>query len=263
MDPIIILPVALAVAWAASRKKKTAKKSTPTPTTTPTEPPPVVEDPIGPFDGPGGEEPWRPGGPDVDGPKGPKPFPGPSGGPKDPELGDPSPTEIYPGTTQAEIDEQDNAAYGMFIGSDCVDVYVGDRWFHDVFLPQARTLVLDHPEAFHAPAGVIWELLVVPQLSNDDGEPTPTAACISAWSEFAYGGFTPLGTFSGWIIDPDNTYWDYAEWFQAEYPALDDMLWELTYALVNVPELWAVFDREWPLDYPQDPSEFDMEPTGT
>ena len=120
MDPIIILPVALAVAWAASRKKKTTKKTTTTSTTTPTktptpttaepsEQPPPTEQPKGPFDGPGGEEPWRPGGPDVDGPKGPEPFPGPSGGPKDPAVGDPSPIEIYPGTTAAEIDAQDNA----------------------------------------------------------------------------------------------------------------------------------------------------------
>ena len=30
MDPIFIVPLALAVAWAASRKKKTSSKSTPT-----------------------------------------------------------------------------------------------------------------------------------------------------------------------------------------------------------------------------------------
>ena len=275
MDPIIILPVALAVAWAASRKKKTTKKkktttSTTTPTTTPTpttaeptEQPPPTEEPKGPFDGPGGEEPWRPGGPDVDGPKGPEPFPGPNGGPKDPGLGDPSPIEIYPGTTAAEIDAQDNAAYGLFIGSDCIDAYAGDRWFEDVFLPRARSLVLDNPEAFHAPVAVIWELLVVPQLGEEVDDDSAPAACISMWSEFAYGGFTPSGTFSGWILDPDNSYWDYAEWYQTEFTVLDQMLWDLVYALVSKPELWAVFDRDWPDDRPEGDGDVEFEPTGT
>lgn len=268
MDPIIILPLALAVAWAASRKKKTTTKKATTPTepTEPTEPieqPTGTDDPTGPFDGPGGEEPWRPGGPGVDGPKGPKPFPGPSGGPKDPDLGDPSPTEIYPGTTVTDIEEQDNAPFGLFIGSDCNDVYVGDRWFEEVFLPQARGLVLGNPEAFHHPVAVMWELLVAPQIAEEDGEPTPPAACIAAWPEFAYGGFTPVGTFSGWIIDPDNTYWDYIEWFQAEYAALDDALWEVVFGLNNEPDLWAIFDREWPQDRPEGDGDIDFEPTGT
>ena len=80
MDPIIVVPVALAVAWAATRKKKKTKATEPLPSVTDEPknplPPAPTPDPVGPFDGPGGDEPWRPGGP---GQVGPKPFPGPSG----------------------------------------------------------------------------------------------------------------------------------------------------------------------------------------
>ncbi|MCA9707878.1 MAG: hypothetical protein KDK70_18645, partial [Myxococcales bacterium] len=69
MDPIVIVPIALAVAWAATRKKKTTKKKAEPEVT---DLPAVDDGPVGPFDGPG-PEPWRPGGPDL--PKPPQDVP--------------------------------------------------------------------------------------------------------------------------------------------------------------------------------------------
>lgn len=265
MDPIFLVPIALAVAWAASRKKKSTPKTT---TPTPTEPDPIdlpgVHD--DPFVGPGGEEPWRPGGPDLppyDGPVGPKQFPGPSGGPKPPEAEDPSPVEVFPGTTIEEIEEHEHAGHGLFISSDCETVYVGDRWFENVFLPQARLLVHGMPDAFHHPVAVIYELLVAPS-RDDDGEPTtPAAACVAAWGEFVYGGYTPEGTYSGWIVDDTGEYWEYLEWFDEEYPELNAALESIYRALWDEPDLAEVFDRDWPLDAPSDDGGIDFEPTGT
>jgi hypothetical protein len=269
MDPILIVPVALAVAWAATRKKKTTKKL-----------PPVVDeptdDPLGPIDGPGGVEPWRPGGPDLPKPSGggqvgPKPFPGPSGGPKAPEYQDPAPVEIHPGTTPEEIEAHEHAAYGLFISSDCETVYQGELWWSDVFLPRARALVLAYPEAFHHPVAVIHELLVA--MPNEaalyeqsmsphptDVLETPTQACVAAWEELVYGDHTPVGTYSGWISersDPNGEYDDYAQWFGEEYPALSTMLWDLYTALWMEPELAEVFDQSWPADEVSGDIDFD------
>lgn len=266
MDPIIIVPVALAVAWAATRKKKkTTKKTEPLPTVLdepvePLPPPPTHDDPFGPFDGPGnGGEPWRPGGP---GQVGPKPFPGPSGGPKPPEYEDPSPVEIYPGTTAAEIEQHANAGYALFISSDCETIFEGESWYAEMFLPRARELVLGYPKAFHHPVAVIYELLVYPQLEDAPDEPeTPTQACVAAWGEFVYGDRTPLGTFSGWISersDPYEEYGDYMAWFQEEYPELSDLLWTLYTALWTEPELSEVFDRAWPEDEAAGEIDFDQ-----
>lgn len=271
MDPIILVPIALAVAWAASRnKKKTSTTKKPE-----DELPPVHEDPFGPFDGPvpappkptepTEPEPWRPGGPELpkppqDGPVGPKPFPGPHGGPSSPEMGDPSPTEIYPGTTREEIESFENAEYGLFISSDCETIFEGELWWDEVFLPQARGLVLGNPDAFHHPSAVIYELLVMPPKGEEELE-TPAQSCVAAWEEFVYGAFTPLGTFSGWIDDPHDEYWDYAEWFDQEYPELAEFLWSLNTGLWGDPEMAEVFDRPWPADDPE--GEIDFEPTGS
>jgi hypothetical protein len=282
MDPIIIVPVALAVAWAATRKKKTTKKTEPLPTVLdePTEPtePPVHDDPFGPYDGPGGDEPWRPGGPDLPKPPGqvgPKPFPGPSGGPKPPEVEDPAPIEIYPGTTPEDIEAHEHAGYGLFISSDCETVYEGELWYSDVFLPKARELVLEYPDAFHHPTAVIYELLVIaaheaalfeqsmtPHLT--DTPETPTQACVAAWEEFVYGDYTPAGTYSGWISersDPNGEYGDYSNWFREEYGALSSFLWGLYTSLWREPELAEVFDLPWPAD--EDPGEIDFDTAGS
>ena len=278
MDPIVIVPVALAVAWAATRKKKKPAKKAELPSVTdepekPDEPlpPPPTKDPVGPYDGPGGGEPWRPGGP---GQGGPKPFPGPSGGPKAPEYEDPAPVEVYPGTTAEQIEEHENAGYALFVSSDCETVYEGEKWYSEVFLPKARELVLSDPEAFHHPVAVIYELLVVQPSEalalpgtdysqQDVVPPTPALACIGAWGEFVYGDYTPLGTYSGWITertDPGDEFWDYGEWFRAEYPELADFLSGLNAALWYEPGLEEIFDREWPDDVP--PGDIDFGPTG-
>lgn len=275
MDPIIVLPVALAVAWAATRKKKkTTKKTEPLPSVTdepdkPLPPPPTHSDPFGPFDGPGTQEPWRPGGP---GQVGPKPFPGPSEGPKPPDEQDPSPVEIYPGTTAEQIEEHANSGYAIFISSDCETVYEGERWYSDVFLPKARALVLEHPNAFHHPVAVMYELLVamptdegflgsIPVRHSEHVATTPAEGCIGAWGDFVYGDFTPLGTYSGWIserTDPGDEYWDYAEWFREEYPELAELLGNISSALWDEPELAAVFERDWPGDEPPGDLDFDV-----
>ena len=271
MDPIVIVPVALAVAWAATRKKKTTKK-TELPAVTDDTPkplpePPTEDEPVGPYDGPGGGEPWRPGGP-----VGPKTFPGPKGGPKAPEEEDPGAVEIYPGTTAEEIEQFDNAAYGLFISSDCETVYEGERWYTDVFLPKARELVLGAPAAFHHPVAVIYEILVVwpseaealeqASVPQRDYDPTtPTEQCIAAWHEFVYGDFTPLGTYSGWIserTDPNDEYWDYGQWFGTEYPMLVDFLTGLYSMLWDEPEFAEIFSRDWPDDEP--PGDLDFNP---
>lgn len=265
MDPIIILPIALAVAWAASRNKKksTTKKAEPEPLV---DPPPPHDDPVGPFDGGDPEpEPSRPDGPDLpkppqDGPVGPKPFPGPQGGPKSPELGDPRPTEVFPGTTSEEIEAFENAAYGLFISSDCQTVYEGEQWWNEVFYPEARKLVLDNPEAYHYPTAVIYELLVMPPPGEDEPE-TSAQACVAAWGEFVYGDVTPVGTFSGWIDDPNDEYWDYSAWFDEEYPALSELLWDLHQSLWLDPEFAEVFDQPWPEDEPE--GDIDFDPTGS
>lgn len=272
MDPIIVVPIALAVAWATTRKKKKpSKKTEPLPAVTdepPKElPPPPQTDPIGPYDGPGGQEPWRPGGPQV----GPKTFPGPSEGPKPPEEQDPSPVEIYPGTTAEEIEGHANSGYAIFISSDCEMVYEGERWYSDVFLPKARELVLDHPALFHHPAAIMYELLVAAptgegffgptMVTHRDHQPTTGAGqCLAAWADFVYGDFTPEGTYSGWISersDPRDEYWDYLEWFDSEYPDLSMFLGNVVSALWREPELAEVFERDWPADEP--PGELDFE----
>jgi len=260
MDPIIILPIALGLAWAATRKKKTTKK----PTKTEPELPSVHDDPFGPFDDP---EPWRPGGPELppppyDGPVGPKPFPGPSGGPKSPEFEDPSPTEIYPGTTTEQIEAHENAAYGLFISSDCETVFEGERWWDEVFMPRARALVLEQPDAYHHPSAVLYELLVMPPQEGHETE-TPAQSCVAAWSEFVYGAFTPASTFSGWIDDPHDEYWDYTDWFGEEYPSLSEFLWAAHSNLWSEPDLAAVFDRDWPQDVLEDDGDIDFDPTGS
>ena len=267
MDPIIIVPVALAVAWAATRKKKTVSKPKATSTVQPEPVLPSVDDDLpGPFEGPGGEEPWRPGGPTLpkppqdDGPVGPKPFPGPSAGPKPPEVGDPRPIEIYPGTTPEDLEEHVHADYGLFISSDCETVLQGERWWDDVFLPQARELVLGNPEMFHHPTAVIHELLVNLGGVHEE-EVTPAQECAAAWVEFVYGEFTPYGTYSGWIGAGDE-YYEYHEWFEQEYPELSRLLWDLYVDLWAEPDLGKVFDREWPGDLP-DEDGLDFEPTGT
>lgn len=274
MDPIIVVPVALAVAWAATRKKKKpAKKTEPLPSVTEEPikelpPPPIETDPVDPTD-PGGQEPWRPGGP---GQVGPKPFPGPGEGPKSPDEENPSPVEIYPGTTPEEIEAHPNAGYAVFVSSDCETVYEGERWYAEVFLPRARELVLEHTAAFHHPVAVIYELLVV--MPTDEGvfgsfpvrhsEHVPfTGAekCIAAWGEFVYGDFTPAGTYSGWISersDPYDEYWDYMKWFSAEYPELSKLLGDINIALWDEPDLAEVFSREWPADEPPGELDFDV-----
>lgn len=271
MDPIIIVPVALAVAWATTRKKKPAKKTElPSVADEPERPlpPPPTKDPVGPYDGPGSDEPWRPGGP---GPVGPKPFPGPSGGPKPPEYEDPTPVEIHPGTTAEELEEHAHVGHALFVSSDCETVYEGEKWYAEIFLPKARELVLGHPAAFHHPVAVIYELLVV-QPSEAQALPgtnythqelvpsTPALACIGAWGEFVYGDYTPLGTYSGWISersDPGDEFWDYSDWFGAEYPELADFLSNLNYTLWQEPDLAEIFDREWPGDEPGGDLDFD------
>lgn len=277
MDPVIILPAgALLLAWAATRKKKKAtKKTEPLPTVLePVEPskplptPPTENGPVGPYVGPGGEEPWRPGGP---GQVGPKPFPGPSGGAKDPEEEDPSPVEIWPGTTAEEIEAQPNARYGLFISSDCETVFEGESWYAEVFLPKARQLVLEHPLAFHHPVAVIYEILVAAPTGQGFFGPDPVTQsqhvpegaamqCAAAWGEFVYGDFTPLGTYSGWIssrTDPNDEFWEYGEWFSEEYPELAELLSGLNSALWAEPDLAAVFDQEWPADEPPGEIDFD------
>jgi hypothetical protein len=272
MDPIVIVPVALAVAWAATRNKKKTTKKTELPSVTdepPKElpPPPTHDDPFGPYDGPGGDEPYRPGGP---GQGGPKPFPGPKGGPKPPEYEDPAPIEIYPGTTADEIEQHDNAGYGLFISSDCETVYEGESWYTDVFLPKARELVLGDPDAFHHPVAVIYEILVAMPtgegFSQPEGKPhrdhvvkTDAAACVAAWAEIVYGGYTPLGTYSGWINDPYDESWDYYDWFKGEYPDLSDLLYGLAAAMWNEPDLVEIFDLDWPEDTAD--GDIDFEPT--
>ena len=260
MDPIVIVPVALALAWAASRKRKSTKKKT---VTDPEPEPEVVEPPV--WDGPG-FDPWRPGGPEVpkppqDGPTGPKPWPGPSGGPKSPEEEDPRPTEIYPGTTATQIEEHEYAGYGLFISLDCNSVFEGERWYEDVFLPRARELVLDTPEAYHHPVGVIYALLVADQMRGEEPE-TPVQECVAAWPDFVYGDVTPLGTFSGWVTersDPADEYWDYLEWFANEYYALDRFLNDLYSRLYAEAELAEVFEEEWPDDDP-DAGDIEFDP---
>lgn len=278
MDPIIIVPVALAVAWAATRKKKTSTKPKATTPTTPEHDLPGVDDepelpsvlddepdepePVGPFEGPGGEEPWRPGGPNLPKPQQPEPDPFPSGGPKPPELGDPRPIDIYPGTTAEQIAEHEHAAYGLFISTDCKTVFEGELWLSDVFMPLARELVLGHPEMFHHPVAVMHELLI--NLGGtDDAEETMAEGCIGAWSEFVYGAFTPYGTYSGWIHDPHDEYWADVEWFTVEYPKLDQFLWDIYMALWDEPDLVKVFEADWPDDVPGDDEGIEFDPTGT
>ena len=175
------------------------------------------------------------------------------------DLGDPSPTEIYPGTTPEQIEEHEHAAYGLFISSDCETVYEGERWYEDVFLPQARELVHANPPAFHHPNAVIYELLVVPQMSDEEPE-TPTQACVAAWGEFQYGLRTTVGTFSGWVPGSDESD-AYFLWFAQEYPELDELLYDLYTRLWSEPDLADVFDMDWPEDEPE--GDIDFEPTGT
>ncbi len=276
MDPVIILPAgALLLAWAATRKKKPVKKAEPVappleepkplPPKQPPSPPPR---PALPPVGPGGEEPWRPGGP---GPVGPMPFPGPNGGPKDPEEQDPSPVEIWPDTQPEEIDSHPNAAFGLFVSSDCKTVFEGVSWYTEVFLPRARQLVLQHPLAFHHPVAVLYELLVAapsghgllgpdPITQRDHVPDQAALQCIAAWGEFGYGDFTPLGTYSGWIssrTDPHDEFWSYAEWFSEEYLELSELLSTLYTALWAESDLAAVFDQNWPADEPPGDLDFD------
>lgn len=241
MDPIIILPLALAVAWAATRKKS-SKRSSSNGKSGAQDIPPTHDDPFGPLDGPTPEPP-RPAppvprpppvapppveppppvvepSPPIEDPL--APFPGPTAGPRDPELGDPSPVDVYPETRLEIVADYDHAAYGLFITTDCDEVYEGDDWYDAVFLPRARELVLHQREAFHSPVAVMYELLVRP--GRERNEPgTIVHECLAAWDEFVYGTPTTSGTYSGWIDDVDG-YWEHAEWFAAQFPVLSSFI---------------------------------------
>ncbi|MCH9684698.1 MAG: hypothetical protein K0V04_24900 [Deltaproteobacteria bacterium] len=275
MDPLFILPIALAVAWAATRKPKSKPKAktAPKPTPTPTTDPWVVEEPPHVFDGPQ-PEPWRPGGPNLpkppsnDGPtepepdpETPEPFPGPGAKPRPPHMGDPRPIEVYPGTTHEQLQQYEDASYALFITTDCQAVFEGEHWFSEVFLPRARDLVETFPEAVHHPVALLYELLVGPQLEDLGMSPeTATQACTGEWEEFALGGVTIHGTFSGWV-EFSEEYDAYQQWHRSTYPAVNAVLWDLYTRLWLFPDLAAVFEADWPEDETE--GDIDFDPTGT
>jgi hypothetical protein len=263
MDPVIIIPAgALLLAWAATRKKKKVTKKSELPSELDELDKPLPPPPTGPYVGPGGEEPWRPGGPG----QGPKPFPGPSGGPKHAEDEDPSPIEIWPGTRPEDIEAHPHARYGLFVSADCETVYVGELWYEEVFLPQARELVLGYTKAFHHPSAVMYELLVARPSGNGFFSPNPVMQrehypedphlmCIAAFGDFVYGDFTPVGTYSGWVTHEDA--WDYYKWFRGEYPVLSGFLSDLSARLWSEVEFAWIFELEWPEDEPDGDLDFD------
>ena len=129
------------------------------------------------------------------------------------------PVAIPPRLTDQEIRDLDDRY--LYISTDCAEVYVGDVYLSDIFLPLAVSLVKGYGESLRSIAAICWQIWA----ANVAPATNSAVDCLRTIPDFAYSELTPEGLFSGVVSDEDG-YSQAWESFRAARPQVSD-LWVL------------------------------------
>lgn len=240
MDPILIGGIGLGLyLYSRSKKKKTTGSSLPPSNNgngggasgnrgTPSSPtdPSTPTGPFDPFNIPTVDPPPQGGDPQTNGGGGGRGDGGRGGGGQGGRTDDPAPVLVPPGTTLDDI-----GPYTLGLTPDCQEVFEGERWYADVFLPACERLVqLDGP-TFNHPYILIRALLLIEtdeSCAPDEPECNLEPGCILNWPYFLASQLdVPGGEWDSNTHEGYGAFLTYSDWYASNYAGIDAFIQSL------------------------------------
>lgn len=136
---------------------------------------------------------------------------------------DPAPIPVPPGTTMDDI-----GPYTLGVTQDCQEIFEGERWYADVFLPACERLVqLDGP-TFNHPYILARALLLTTTdapCPPDDPDCNLEPGCFLNWTYFLGPQLdVPGGEWDSTTNEGYGAFLAYSDWYAQNYAAADAFL---------------------------------------